>query len=89
MLSISNDMHYTLIIENTYHMIPEGELVPDHHAIPLLFRVISPEDVEDLDLYLPLLVELLLVLQDLHGHVLTLGVRVVDATEDHAEGTTA
>ena len=70
-------------------MIPEGELVPDHYAIPFLFGVISPEDVEDLDFDLPLLVQLLFVLQDLHGHMLTLGVRVVDAAEDHAEGTSA
>jgi hypothetical protein len=89
MLSISNDMHYILIIENTYHMIPEGELVPDHYAVPLLLRIISPEDVEDLDLDLPLLVQLLLVLQDLHGHVLMLRVRVVYASEDHSEGSTA
>ena len=70
-------------------MIPKGELVPDHNAIPLLFGVIPPEYVEDLDLDFPLLVQLLLVLQDLHGHVLTLGMRVVDAAENHAEGTTA
>ena len=70
-------------------MIPEGELVPDHHAIPLLLRVVSAEDVEDLYLDLPLLVQLLLVLKDLHGHVLTLRVCVVDATEDHSKGTSA
>ncbi len=69
-------------------MIPEGELVPDHDDIPLLLGVISPEDVEDLDLDLPLLVQLLLVLQDLHGHVLMLRVCMVDTTEDHSEGTT-
>ena len=70
-------------------MIPEGELVPDHHAIPLLLRVVSAEDVEDLDLDLPLLVQLFLVLKDLHGHVLTLGMRVVDASENHSEGTSS
>ena len=70
-------------------MISEGEAVPDPDDVPPVLWVVVPEHGKDLNLNLPLLVQLLLVLQDLHGHLLLLGVGVVHATEDDTEGATA
>jgi hypothetical protein len=39
------------------HMVAESEAIPNSHYIPLVFQVIIPQHLEDLDLYLTLLVQ--------------------------------
>ena len=70
-------------------MVSEGKTVAHADNVALLLWIVVAEHLQDLDLDLPLLVKLLLVLQDLQGDVVCLlafarGL-VVDTPDDHTE----
>lgn len=46
-------------------MISESKAISDRDNIPLIFRVVISQHLEDFDLYLSLLVQFFLVLKDL------------------------
>ena len=66
-------------------MIPNCKTVPRQHYIPLFLRIIIPEHLQYLNLNLPLLMQLLLILEYLHGHLLLLWMCVIYASDDDPE----
>lgn len=68
-------------------MIAESKTVPYGHDISLLLWVVISKHLQQFDLYLPLFVEFLLILQNFESHMLFLRVRMVHAAEDHPEST--
>jgi len=75
---------YAQQLEGDAGVTPESEAVLYAHDVLGLFRVVIPEELQDLHLYLALLVQLLAVLQNFEGDNLL--VLVVKAFKDNSEG---
>lgn len=66
-------------------MVAERETVPYSHNISLLIRVVISEHLQQLDLYLSLLMKFFLILQNFECHMLFLRVSMVHTAKDYTE----
>jgi hypothetical protein len=94
MLSSSKLMHYRgMNFKYSYHMVTESEAVTHANYVAFLLWIIVSKHLQNLYLYLPLFMKLLLVFQDLQGNVISFlpfscGL-VVDTPYNYAEGSSA